>query len=230
MGKFFSLFVFTGLLLLPAVSESSGVRQNQSCRASNPRYQQIFETASARSDFPFFFSEAVCRQMHTIMSSAQERDALRAAFSRLNASYEMFSSRFREYSLPEELLSVAVVESRVINVGPGRSHGDSAGIWQFVSGTARAMGLRVGRGADERMSPERSTDAAARYFALLNSRFGNWHHVLIGYNRGDGGAGTFISGISRRPAAQAETILQNESYLAKVTSTAIFFRVPEALE
>jgi pSer/pThr/pTyr-binding forkhead associated (FHA) protein len=61
------------------------------------------------------------------------------------------------------------------------------GMWQLMPDTARQYGLRVDRQVDERLDPEKSTEAAALYFKDLISIFGkdSFLLVLAAYNAGD---------------------------------------------
>jgi membrane-bound lytic murein transglycosylase D len=52
---------------------------------------------------------------------------------------------------------------------------------------ARSYGLVVDRWVDERLDPERSTQAAIRYLSDLYRRFGSWELAMAAYNMGYGG-------------------------------------------
>jgi membrane-bound lytic murein transglycosylase D len=62
----------------------------------------------------------------------------------------------------------------------------AVGLWQFMSGTGSYFGLRSNWFTDDRMDPEKATDAACRYLSQLYSIFHNWHLALAAYNSGPG--------------------------------------------
>jgi membrane-bound lytic murein transglycosylase D len=68
------------------------------------------------------------------------------------------------------------------------------GMWQFMTTTARGMGLRVDWWVDERRDPVRSTEAAVRFLRGLNEQFGSMYLAAAAYN---GGPGRIARGLSR---------------------------------
>ncbi|HGK4675252.1 TPA: lytic transglycosylase domain-containing protein [Kluyvera georgiana] len=75
------------------------------------------------------------------------------------------------------------------NAGSG-----ATGAYQFMSGTARDLGLRVDSKVDERLDPEKSRAAASVYMRQLLNRYdGNVDNALRAYNWGMGNVDKWIA-------------------------------------
>ena len=98
--------------------------------------------------------------------------------------FPMFEQELDKYDIPLEIKYLAIVESAL---NPrAKSRVGATGLWQFMFTTGKMHGLDVSSYVDERMDPERSTEAAAQYLASLYKVFGDWDLVLASYNSGPG--------------------------------------------
>jgi len=88
----------------------------------------------------------------------------------------------RAYGIPEDFKYIPLVESGLC---AGTSTRGAKGIWQFMPGTARTYGLKVGRGVDERMNTRKSTIAACKYIKELYVEFNSWTLAAAAYNNGE---------------------------------------------
>ncbi len=61
------------------------------------------------------------------------------------------------------------------------------GLWQFTKATGIHYGLTITSEVDERMSYEKSTEAACKYFLDAKQQFGSWTMAAAAFNHGTDG-------------------------------------------
>lgn len=97
--------------------------------------------------------------------------------------FPMMERILSEQGLSDDFKYLAVAESNLMNA---TSPAGAKGIWQFMPGTARELGLEVSPDVDERYHVEKATQAACRYLKRLNSTDGSWINAAAAYNVGPG--------------------------------------------
>lgn len=116
--------------------------------------------------------------------TVRNRDYTRSMQRKQDLYFPLFEKYLELYNLPDELKYLSIIES---GLNPRAiSKARAVGLWQFMSGTGRYFGLYHDYYRDDRMDPEKSTDAACRYLAQLYRIFGNWELALAAYNSGPG--------------------------------------------
>lgn len=95
-----------------------------------------------------------------------------------------FEETLDKHNLPLELKYLAIVESALRP--RARSRAGATGMWQFMYSTAKIHNLEINSYIDERMDPERSTEAASEYLSRLYEIFDDWDLALAAYNSGPG--------------------------------------------
>lgn len=123
----------------------------------------------------------------------------------LNWMQPMFSKLESLYRLPEGLLkSVAITESGGNQFA--MSGAGAKGLFQFMDGTARDMGLR----GNDVFDPEKSAQAAAKYLSqLLRQNGGDLSKALASYNWGIGNVQRYGMGLMPQ---------ETRNYIPKVMS------------
>ncbi|WP_237587103.1 lytic transglycosylase domain-containing protein [Pontibacter russatus] len=141
----------------------------------------------------------------------RNRKYTRTMITRENVYFPMYERYLKKHNMPMELKYLSIVES---GLNPkAQSPVGAAGLWQFMKPTAGDFGLKFNQYIDERLDPEKSTDAALRYLRRLHNTYGDWELALAAYNCGPGNVRKAI----RRAGGGKKTFWEIFPYLPKET-------------
>jgi len=116
---------------------------------------------------------------------------------------------FRSHNLPIELTRIAFVES-MFNESALSKVGAS-GIWQFMPATAQQFML-VNSNIDERNSPIKATEAAARLLSRNYSSLKTWPLAITAYNHGAGGMSRAVRTVGTRDLGEIIKNYRSKSF------------------
>jgi membrane-bound lytic murein transglycosylase D len=136
-------------------------------------------------DLPVRYDERVVRYLRFYRDTPSGRAIARTWTKKAGRFAPAIKAELGRAGLPTDLVWLSLIES---SHNPTiASPAGAAGLWQFMPDAARSYGLTVDRWVDERLDPERSTQAAIRYLSDLYRRFGSWDLSMAAYNMGYGG-------------------------------------------
>ncbi|WPR73492.1 LysM peptidoglycan-binding domain-containing protein [Algoriphagus sp. NG3] len=116
--------------------------------------------------------------------TVRNRDYTKMVLARKEMFFPMFDVTMAKHDMPLEIKYLSIIES---GLDPQiRSRVGAMGLWQFMPATGRMYGMNTNNEVDDRMDPELSTEAAAKYLKSLYRMFGDWEVAMAAYNCGPG--------------------------------------------
>jgi membrane-bound lytic murein transglycosylase D len=116
---------------------------------------------------------------------SQQKATMRQMSSRAKPYLYYIVERVEAKGMPLELALLPMLESQFRP--NARSPRGASGLWQFMPGTGRQLGLKQRAGYDGRKDVAASTEAALKYLSSLHRQFDeDWMLALAAYNAGPG--------------------------------------------
>lgn len=151
--------------------------------------------------------------------ASKRRKFTAVCIGRSKLFFPMYEEYLDKYNMPFELKYLSVIESGLRPTVKSRV--GACGLWQFMYRTGRMFGLENDSYIDERMDPEKATDAACRYLKYLYGMYGDWSIALAAYNAGPGNvnkairrSGGQMNYWSLRPYLPKETQMYVPNFIA----------------
>ncbi|RZL12127.1 MAG: lytic transglycosylase domain-containing protein, partial [Hymenobacter sp.] len=189
----------------------------------------LYETVNDRmgcieTQAPHQFNNAVLAYVR--LFTERQRGYTQRVLEREQFYFPTFEKYLTQYNLPVELKYLAVVESALIPTA--KSPVGAVGLWQFMPPTAGDLRLKRDEWVDERMHPEKATEAACKHLRYLYGVFHDWELVLAAYNWGAGNMQRVMRKTGKRTFWELYPHLPAETRNYVPTFTAIMYAMKYA--
>lgn len=153
--------------------------------SKNPKAKTEFERQllQAVSSIPGKRSQVLRFAAASLRSQLGQKDFFLSGLRRSSRYLPHIESIFQSRNLPVDLTRMPFVESS-FNVA-AESRVGASGIWQVMPATGRAYGI-VSEAIDERNSPVKSSQMAAKLLSSYRRALGSWPLAITAYNHGIG--------------------------------------------
>jgi len=180
----------------------------------------------AGETFYFDNSDMYERMDRELLSFAYMHSNSTLMLKRSKRIFSLVEPILKENGLPDDLKYLMAIES---NLDPkALSSVGAAGLWQFMTTTAREMGLEVNANIDERYNQEKATRAACKYIKAAYVKMGSWINVVAAYNAGQAGILRRLEVQRQKSAMKLWMNEETSRYIFRVLAAKMMFENPSA--
>ena len=183
-----SILLFITAIVVISCTESNDLRSNQIDKQSHFEFLSTVEFPEELSfcgeKVPLDDPEVRERAEREFYLLLQQPGQIILYLKRSGRFFPIFEKIISENNMPDDLKYLSVAESALYQA---KSSVGAIGLWQFMTATAKTMGLQVDDNIDERRHPEKSTRAAMKYLKEGYKNHKSWILTAAGYNMGHTG-------------------------------------------
>ena len=182
------------VVVVPAASpaatlESSRAGETQSAAPASESVTEVVDAVTAEPPTAWDISVAPYESHARVEFFVQRfsvatKASFELALERQSRYAPMILAKLRAGGLPEDMIYLSLIESWYDPNAYSRAA--AVGMWQFMTPTAKGVGMRVDWWVDERRDPVRSTDGAVAFLNELREGFGSVYLAAAAYNGGPG--------------------------------------------
>ena len=191
--------------------------------------EQLATTEQVKNSLDFRFTmNPLVQQYINFYQGRGGRGTMESGLRKSGRYMKIARDAFRKAGVPEDIVWLGQVESAW--QPKAKSWAAASGLWQFISSTGAAYGLRQTAYVDERNGIEKPTSASARHLKDLANRYnGDWLLAMAAYNTG---AGNIDRAISRAGEANFWKIYpyiaqETRNYVPNILAVILIAKNPE---
>lgn len=144
-------------------------------------------------------------------------------FKRANRWFPTIEKILAKNNVPLDFKYLAIIESGLLNVS---SPAGAKGYWQFMKKTGQQFNLEINDYVDERLSIERSTEAACSYLKSSYRVFGSWTLAAASYNMGTAGLSSKLEKQLASNYYDLDLNAETERYVFRILAIKCIFENP----
>jgi membrane-bound lytic murein transglycosylase D len=179
---------YSVILKIDTYENENLIRQKEDMRfVITKRIYEIYASRKViingnQKEIPLTINKKVQHEID-LYTKGELRNHFIASYKRSGRYRQSIVDMLKKEGLPKELSWLPLVESGFMVKALSKQR--ALGLWQFIPSTGYKFGLSRNQYIDERLNPEKSTQAAIGYLKELHSLFGDWSTVLAAYNCGE---------------------------------------------